>query len=136
MFKFSYKTIILAPAAILCIIAPFIYKAGFDNTQYFEQSAFLIPMISAAVAFLLSLTSFTSRYSGLAMFLASFTSLLAFVKASYLYLSSVFFSGIADTIGGMLEQIGFHFAFCAFAFVIAMLLSIVSIFLPDKGLIG
>lgn len=131
MFKFSYKTIILAPAAILCIIAPFIYKAGFDNTQYFEQSAFLIPMISAAVAFLLSLTSFTSRYSGLAMFLASFTSLLAFVKASYLYLSSVFFSGLPETFGEILEQIGFNWSFCAFAYAIAMVLGVVNMFLPE-----
>ena len=107
MFRINYKTFVLAPAAILCIVAPFIYMAGFDNTQYFEQNAFWIPMIGAVVALSLSLTVFTSRYSGLAMFLASFTSLLAFVKASYLYLSSVFFSGVPDTLGEILEQIGF-----------------------------
>ena len=133
MFKISYKTFILAPAAILCIVAPFIYKAGFDNTQYFEQSAFLIPMISAAVAILLSFTTFTSRFSGLAMFISSFTSLLAFVKASYLYLSSVFFSGIPETLGEILEQIGFNWSFCAFAYAIAMILGIVTMFLPESA---
>jgi hypothetical protein len=133
MFKISYKTFILAPAAILCIVAPFIYKAGFDNTQYFEQSAFLIPMISAAVAILLSFTTFTSRFSGLAMFISSFTSLLAFVKASYLYLSSVFFSGIPETLGEILEQIGFNWSFCAFAYAIAMILGIVTMLLPESA---
>ena len=133
MFKINYKTFILAPAAILCIVAPFIYKAGFDNTQYFEQSAFLIPMISAAVAILLSFTTFTSRFSGLAMFISSFTSLLAFVKASYLYLSSVFFSGIPETLGEILEQIGFNWSFCAFAYAIAMILGIVTMLLPESA---
>lgn len=133
MFKISYKTFILAPAALLCIVAPFIYKAGFDNTQYFEQSAFLIPMISAALAILLSFTAFTCRYSGLAMFISAFTSLLAFVKASYLYLSSVFFSGLPETLGEILEQIGFNWSFCAFAYAIAMLLGIVTMFLPESA---
>jgi hypothetical protein len=133
MFKISYKTFILAPATALCVIAPFIYKAGFDNTQYFEQSAFLIPMISAAVAILLSFTTFTSRFSGLAMFISSFTSLLAFVKASYLYLSSVFFSGIPETLGEILEQIGFNWSFCAFAYAIAMILGIVTMLLPESA---
>ena len=133
MFKISYKTFILAPATVLCVIAPFIYKAGFDNTQYFEQSAFIIPIISTVVALLLSLTVFTGRYSGPAMFVAAFTSLLAFVKVSYLYLSSVFFSGIADSLGGMLEQIGFNWSFCAIAYVVAMLLGIITMLLPESA---
>ena len=132
MFKLNYKSIVLAPATILCIVAPFIYKAGFDNTQYFEQSAFWIPMISAVVAILLSFTAFTSRYSGVAMFMAAFTSLLAFVKVSYLYLSSVFFSGIADSLGGIFQQIGFNWSFCAFAYAAAMLIGIVTMFLPES----
>ena len=80
MFKINYKTFILAPAALLCIVAPFIYKAGFDNTQYFEQTAFILPIIGGIVALLLSVPVFTSRFSSLAMFLTSFTTLLAFVK--------------------------------------------------------
>ena len=134
MSRINYKLFILAPAAILCMIVPFVYKAGFDNTQYFTQEAYTLPFYVCSIALVISFIS--GRYGSIAMFLASFASLLTFANAAYLYLSSVFFSGIADTIGGMLEQIGFHFAFCAFAFVIAMLLSIVSIFLPDKGLIG
>ena len=133
MFKLNYKTFILAPATILCVIAPFVYKAGFDNTQYFEQSAFIIPIISTVVALLLSLTVFTSRYSGPAMFVAAFTSLLAFVKVSYLYLSSVFFSGIAGTIGGILDQVGFNWSFCAIAYAVAMILGIVTMFLPESA---
>lgn len=131
MFKINYKTFILAPAALLCVVAPFIYKAGFDNTQYFEQGAFWLPIISAVVALLLSFPVFTSRYSAPAMFIASFASLLTFVKVSYLYLSSVFFDGVAGTLGGMLEQIGFNWSFCAFAYAIAMVLGIVTMFLPD-----
>ena len=131
MFKINYKTFILAPAALLCIIAPFIYKAGFDNTQYFEQSAFWLPIIGAAAAFLLSFLAFTNRYSAPAMFIASFASLLSFVKVSYLYLSSVFFDGVAGTLGGMLEQIGFNWSFCAIAYAVAMILGIVTMFLPD-----
>lgn len=134
MFKLSYKLFILAPAAILCMIVPFVYKAGFDNTQYFTEEAYKLPFIACGIALAISLIS--GRYGSIAMFLASFASLLSFASAAYLYLSSVFFSGIADTLGGILDQIGFHFAFCAFAFVIALILSIVSIFLPDKRLIG
>ena len=132
MFKINYKTFILAPAALLCIVAPFIYKAGFDNTQYFEQTAFILPIIGGIVALLLSVPVFTSRFSSLAMFLTSFTTLLAFVKASYLYLSSVFFSGIADSLGGIFQQIGFNWSFCAFAYAAAMLIGIVTMFLPES----
>ena len=131
MFKLNYKSFILLPAAILCIIAPFVYKAGFDNTQYYDQSTFWIPIIGGAVALLFSVPVFTSRFSSVAMFLASFTSLLSFVKVSYLYLSSVFFDGMAETLGGMLEQIGFNWSFCAFAYAIAMILGIVTMLLPD-----
>ena len=132
MFKINYKTFILAPAALLCIVAPFIYKAGFDNTQYFEQTAFILPIIGGIVALLLSVPVFTSRFSSLAMFLTSFTTLLAFVKASYLYLSSVFFSGVPETLGAILEQIGFNWSFCVFAYVGAMLIGIVTMFLPES----
>ena len=38
---------------------------------------------------------------------------------------------LTDTIPGILEQIGFHYSFCLFAYVIAMLLGIVALFLPD-----
>jgi hypothetical protein len=67
------------------------------------------------------------------MFISSFTSLLAFVKASYLYLSSVFFSGIPETLGEILEQIGFNWSFCAFAYAIAMILGIVTMLLPESA---
>lgn len=132
MFKLSYKLFILAPAAILCMIVPFVYKAGFDNTQYFTQQAFMLPFATCGGALLISFLS--GRYGSLAMFLASFTSLLSFANAAYLYLSSVFFSGLPETIGGMLEAIGFHFAFCAFGLLGAMLASIVSMFLPESTL--
>ena len=131
MFKLNYKSFILLPAAILCIVAPFVYKAGFDNTQYFEQSTFILPIIGGIVALLLSVPVFTSRYSPLAMFMVSFTALLSFVKVSYLYLSSVFFSGVPDTLGAILDQVGFNWSFCVFAYAGAMLLSIVTMFLPD-----
>lgn len=131
MIKINYKSFILLPAAILCLIAPFVHQAGFDGTQYFTQDAFTLPLITTIIAVALSLFVFTNRYGAVAMFLGSFASLLSFVNVSYLYLSSVFFSGIAETIPGILEQVGFHYSFCAFAYVGAMILSIVAIFLPD-----
>lgn len=130
MFKINYKFFLLAPAAVLCMIVPFVYKAGFDNTQYFAQETYTLPFIVCGAALLISLL--TTRYGSVAMFAASFTCLLSFAQVTYLYLSSVFFSGIADTIGGIFDQIGFHWAFCVIAFVVAMLLSTVSIFLPDS----
>ena len=129
MFKLNYKSFILAPAALLCMIVPFVYKAGFDNTQYFTQEAFLLPLIACGVTLALSFVS--ARYGAVAMFLASFASLLSFVSASYLYLSSVFFSGVPETLGAILEQIGFNWSFCVFAYVGAMLVGIVTMFLPD-----
>ena len=131
MFKINYKSFVLLPATILCVIAPFIYKAGFDNTQYFEQSAFIIPMIGSIAALVLSILPFIGRYGSVVMFLASFTSLLSFVKVTYLYLSSVFFGGVPETLGGILEQVGFNWSFCIFAYVGAMLLGIVTMFLPN-----
>lgn len=129
MFKLNYKTFVLLPAAVVCFIAPFIHKAGFEGTEYFSQNAFQIPFIAVGIAFLLSI--FTGRLGSVAMFVGTFVSLLTFVSVSYLYLSSVFFNGFADTIPGMLEQIGFQWSFCAFAYAGAMLVSIVTIFLPD-----
>jgi hypothetical protein len=113
------------------MIVPFVYKAGFDNTQYFTSQAFALPFIACGIALALSFLS--ARHGAVAMFIASFGSLLSFANASYLYLSSVFFSGIAGTLGGMLEQIGFHWAFCAIAFVVAMVVSIVTMFLPESS---
>lgn len=124
----------LLPAAVVCMIAPFVHKAGFEGTEYFSQEAFELPFIVCGVALLIAFIS--GRYGSLAMFAASLTSLLSFVHVSYLYLSSVFFNGLAPTIGGMLEQIGFQWTFCAFAYVGAMLISIVAMFLPDRDVIG
>lgn len=131
MFRLSYKTFILVPASILCMIVPFVYKAGFDNTQYFTQEAYTLPFILCSIALVISI--FNGRYGSLAMFLSAFACLLSFVNASYLYLSSVFFSGIPDTLGAMLEQIGFNWSFCALSLLGAMLVGIVSMFLPDGG---
>ncbi len=132
MFRINYKSFIIAPACILCFIAPFVHKAGFEGTQYFSQDAFTLPIIIASVLLVLAFVPFVNSYSPVLTFLGSFTSLLTFVKVSYLYLSSVFFSGIADTIPGILEQIGFYYSFCLFAYVIAMLIGIVTMFLPDS----
>ena len=132
MFRINYKAFITAPAAILCFIAPFIHRAGFNGTEYFSQDAFVLPMIIAGIILVASFLPVTNVYSPLFTFIGSFTALLSFVKVSYLYLSSVFFSGIADTIPGILEQIGFHYSFCLFAYVISMLLGIVALFLPDE----
>lgn len=134
MFKLSYKLLMLIPASAVCMIAPFVHKAGFEGTEYFSQEAFKLPFIVCGVALLVALIS--GRYGSLAMFAASFTSLLSFVHVSYLYLSSVFFNGLAPTLGGMLEQIGFQWSFCAFAYAGAMLISMVAIFLPDRDVIG
>lgn len=129
MFRLNYKTFMLLPAALLCIIAPFIHRAGFTGTQYFSEEAFWFPIIAAGIAAAVSF--FTGRYGSLLTFLASFASLLSFVNVSYLYLSSVFFNGMAGTLGGMLEQIGFYWSFCLFAYLVAMLIGIVAMFLPD-----
>ena len=132
MFKLNYKFFILLPVAILCFIVPFVYKAGFDNTQYFTQQAYILPFATCGGALLISF--FTGRYGSLAMFLATFTSLLSFANAAYLYLSSVFFSGLPETLGGIIEAMGFHFTFCALGLLGAMLVSIITMFLPDTSL--
>ena len=129
MFRLNYKTFILAPAALLCIIAPFVYKAGFDGTQYFTNQAFILPFIVCGISLLVSFVF--SRWGSVLMFVSSFASLLSFVNASYLYLSSVFFTGVPDNLGAILKQVGFHWAFCAIAFAVAMIASIVAILLPD-----
>lgn len=131
MFRINYKFFLNLPAVILCLIAPFIHRAGFEGTQYFSQKAFIIPIVGAIVVLLISAINFVGRYSPVLMFLVSLTALLSFVNVSYLYLSSVFFNGMAETIPGMLEQIGFQYSFCIFAYVGAMFISIVGMFLPD-----
>ena len=134
--KKPYKTIrgiafyLLLPAFILCLIAPFMHKAGFEGTQYFSQEAFMIPLIGTGIAMLLALPKCTSRYACVVTFLVALASLLSFANVSYLYLSAVFFNGMAETIPGILEQMGIHYAFCALAYLGAMLLGMVSIFLP------
>ena len=130
MFRLNYKTFILGPAAILCLIVPFVYKAGFDGTQYFTEEAFVLPFILCGAALVISV--FSGRFGSLAMFLAPFACLLSFVNASYLYLSSVFFSGVPDNLGAILEQIGFNWSFCALSLLGAMFAGIVSMFLPDR----
>lgn len=131
MFRINYKSFIIAPAAILCFIAPFVHKAGFDGTQYFSQESLTLSILIACAMLAIAFIPVVNEYAPLFAFLGSFTALLSFVKISYLYLSSVFFSGIADTIPGILEQIGFHYSFCLFAYVGAMLIGIVTIFLPS-----
>ena len=132
----TYKTVrgiafyLLFPAFILCLIAPFVHKEGFEVTQYFSQEAFMIPLIGTGVAILLALPKCTSRYACVVTFLVALASLLSFANVSYLYLSAVFFNGMAETLPGILEQMGIHYAFCALAYVGAMLLGIVAIFLP------
>ena len=56
--------------------------------------------------------------------------IITLISVSYLYLSAVFFNGMAETIFGMFEQMGIHYTFCALAYLGAMLLGIVAIFLP------
>lgn len=123
------RLIFTLPACLLCLIAPFIHQAGFEGTEYFSQDAFILPMIVAGVSLVASLIT---KYGSLVMFLGTFASLLSFVNVSYLYLSSVFFNGIAGTIPGIFEQIGFHYSFCLIAYVVAMILSIVALFLPGR----
>lgn len=121
---------LLFPVFILCLAAPFVHKLGFEGTQYYTEKAFWLPIIGTGIAFLVSLPKCTSKYGGLLMFLVSFASLLTFAQVAYMHLSSVFFSGIADAIPGIFEQMGFHFSFCALGYVGAMLLSILIMFLP------
>lgn len=121
---------LLFPVFILCLAAPFVHKLGFEGTQYYTEEAFWLPIIGTGIAFLVSLPKCTSKYGSLLMFLVSFASLLTFAQVAYMHLSSVFFSGIADTIPGIFEQMGFHFSFCALGYVGAMLLSILIMFLP------
>lgn len=121
----------LVPAFILCFIAPFMHRAGFGGTQYFNNTAFIIPIVGVIVSLLLSVCKYTARYSGLAMFITSFLSLLAFVAVAYMHLTSVFFDGIASTLGGILKQMGAHFSYCLIAYVVSMILSIVAVFLPE-----
>lgn len=122
---------ILIPAFILCFIAPFMHKAGFGGTLYFNTTAFVLPIVGVIISIVLSVIKYTARYGGLAMFITSLVSLLAFIAVAYLHLGSAFFSGIPDTLGGILEAMGVHFSYCLIGYVLSMILSIVSMFFPD-----
>lgn len=121
---------LLIPAFLLCFIAPFVHRAGFGGTDYFNQTAFLIPLIGSIISLLLSTFKYTARYGALATFVTSFVSLLSFVASAYLHLGSAFFDGVAGSLFGIFKQMGFNFSFCLVAYVVSMLLSIAATFLP------
>lgn len=121
---------LLFPAFIVCLIAPFVHKAGFGITQHFSETAFWTPIIGTAIALAIALLKPISKYASVAMFVASLVSLLIFVDVAYLHLGSAFFNGVPSTLGGILEGMGFHFSFCVLGYAGSMILSIVAIFLP------
>lgn len=121
---------LLIPAFLLCFVAPFVHRAGFGGTDYFNWTTFLIPVIGSLISLLSSTFKYTARYGSLVTFVTAFASLLSFVSSAYLHLGSAFFDGVAGNLFGIFKQMGFNFSFCLVAYAISVLLSAVAMFLP------
>lgn len=114
---------LLILTTITSIIIPFIYYTEFGKS-YYSVAAFVLPFM--AVPLLVS-TFFkpAARYSAAAMYVLEFISLLVFISATYMHLTTAFFNGIE---GNIFEQAGFGFSFCTVTYLINMLLSAAAVF--------
>lgn len=113
---------LLIPVAIATFVFAFVYKAKFFNTDNECVTVFVLPFFTVA-SILLACFRPTARYAPIVMFALQLVTLGLFVWTGYMYLSSVFFSGIQ---GNVLVQAGFHFSYCALCPVIGMIICTVA----------
>ena len=84
-----------AAAMLITIAQAVLYAAFFKQTAFFDSLAVVLS-VAGAVAFLLaSLTTYSSPYAPVALAAADFVGLLAFIKATYMYLSDAFYGGFS-----------------------------------------
>ena len=114
----------LVAAVVLTLIIPFVYKSGFEITNYYSGTAFALPFLSL-IALVLAACKYTERYAPVALFIIILISFLVFIETSYMYLTSAFFGGIT---GNILKQAGFPYSFCTIAHLVGLILSGVAVF--------
>ena len=118
----------LIAVAVFSIIHAFVYLGGFGSTNYFGGWAFALPLVTVLGVVALFFKP-TEKYAAVVMYALSFASLLTFLKAAYMHLTTAFFGGIS---GNILVQAGFTFSFCTIACVVNMILCIAAMFLKTS----
>ena len=109
----------LIAVAVFSIIHAFVYFGGW---------AFALPLVTVLGVVALFFKP-TEKYAAVVMYALSFASLLTFLKAAYMHLTTAFFGGIS---GNILVQAGFTFSFCTIACVVNMILCIAAMFLKTS----
>ena len=85
-------------ASVVALIAAALsYSAGFTGVllEYYAPNVMTIALIGVAAFFALLLIDFTSNYAPVALWGATFVSLLAYVKNIYMYFTGIFYNGIS-----------------------------------------
>ena len=90
-FYFSVASIATLLAAV------FSYTYGFTGVllEYHSSNVMTIALIGVAIFFALLIFEPTSNYAPLALWIASFVSLLAYVSNIYMYFTGVFYNGVS-----------------------------------------
>lgn len=83
-----------ALAAILSVVAAFVYIVGYIDSVYLSWWVFILSLLAALVFVVLSLFSRTAPWSPAAMGIAGLAAFLVFIRTVYIYLSEVFYGGI------------------------------------------
>lgn len=81
-------------SAGVAVAASVAYYLQYNQTQYFDNIAFLLPLIGAALFLIVGMIPPVAKFAPVALWVASFAGLLVYVHAVYMYLSEVFYSGV------------------------------------------
>lgn len=80
--------------AVLAFVSAILYQVHYAGTQYYSLSVFLLSLFAFLIYGIFSVFPKTEKFASLAQETLSFVSLLLFFLNTYLYLSTVFYSGI------------------------------------------
>lgn len=125
-------------ASVLSIIQTIVYNASYNvtNFQYYITNSFirLLPLIAALAFIILSVISIffkdVEEFSAPVYAILTFIGLLNYVKTSYKYFADISF-GSSFTIDklGLLDG---AYAFCLYASIITLIISIAGIFIRQS----
>ena len=81
-------------SAGVAVAASVVYYLQYNQTQYFDNLAFLLPLIGVALFLIVGMIPPVANFAPVALWAAAFAGLLLYVHAVYMYLSEVFYSGV------------------------------------------
>ncbi len=115
--------------AILSVVTAIVYAMGYSESSFMSWTACGLAVAAAALFIALSLFKGTSSLAPVALFSLDFVSFLAYIHATYMYLSEVFYGGFSFEAMKLLDS---TYVLCTVLWLSVVILSNISIYTKQR----